>query len=421
MNGETQLKMETEHPQPTRPADPLPQPAHPSPARPAKPRSNLTAWIVVGAVIVLIIGVVLWKKKSAPPAAESITTPVVAAVKVTRQDLFNEVTIPAEFRPYAEVELHAKVSGYVKSISVDFGDRVKAGQLLATLEVPELQDQLHSAMALQQKANADYTNSNLMYTRLQTVNRQHPDLVAQQDLDTAQAKQDSAAAEIAGAKADVDRYQTLANYTRIVAPFDGVITHRYADPGSLIQAGTTSDSQSMPLVRVSDNYHLRLDFPISVEHVKDIHLGDPVEVRVESLNDKPFAGKISRFMNRVNQDTRTMIVELEVPNPNLEIVPGMYASVELKVENEPLALAVPVQAVSTGATSTVYIINGDSEIESRPVKLGVETPNDYQVISGLKEGELVMIGNRTSVQPGQKVEAKLVNPPSASEIKSKEN
>ena len=181
--------------------------------------------------------------------------------RVTRQDLYNEVTFPAEFRPYVEVELHAKVSGYVREMKVDFGDRVKAGQLLATLEVPELHDELHNAIATQQKAEADYTNAHLIYMRLAAVNKDHPNLVAQQDLDTAEAKDRTTSAAIAATRADVEKYQTLVAYTRITAPFDGVVTKRYADPGALIQAGTTSDTQSMPLVRVSDNYLLRLDFP----------------------------------------------------------------------------------------------------------------------------------------------------------------
>ena len=150
-----------------------------------------------------------------------------------------------------------------------------------------------------------------MFTRLQGVNQQHPNLVAQQDLDTAQAKDESATAAIAAAKADVERYQTLVSYTRITAPFDGVVTHRYADPGALIQAGTASDTQSLPLVRVSDNYLLRLDIPVQVEYVQDVHVGDAVDVRVDSLSGRKFTGKITRFTDKVDEDTRTMITEIE--------------------------------------------------------------------------------------------------------------
>jgi RND family efflux transporter MFP subunit len=360
------------------------------------------ALLLMGLAAVLVIGFVLWKTSShAPEQPAEIVT--VAVAPVTRTNLFNQVTIPAEFRPYSEVELHAKISGYVDQMTVDFGDKVKAGQLLATLEVPELRDQMHTAIAQRQKAEADYTNAAQLLNRLKTVNEQHPDLVAQQDLDNAQAKESVANAAIAGAKAEVERYQTLTNYTRITAPFDGVVTKRYLDPGALIAA-----TQSVPLFRVSDNYHLRLDFPVSVDYVKDIHIGDEVIVRVDSLNGAAITGKVSRSTERVNMDTRTMTVEVEVDNPDLKIVPGMYASVELRLHRQENVLSVPIQAVSGGKEPTVYVVNQNSEIEPRRVTLGIETPEAFEVVSGLKEGELVMIGNRAMVAPGQKVEKKVI-------------
>ena len=335
--------------------------------------------------------------------------PSVAVARVDREDVSKEVTIPAEFRPYVEVEYHAKVSGYVDRMNVDFGDEVKKNQVLATLFVPELQAQLDNAIATEAKAEADYTNANLLYSRLSTVNKNQPNLVAQQDLDTAQAKSLSTLAAIAAARADVERYRTLTEYTNITSPFDGVITWRYADPGTLIQAGTASDTQSMPLMRISDNYLLRLDVPVSVEYVKDMHKGDSVEVRVESLGGKTFTASITRFTDKVALDTRTMITEVEVPNPKLELMPGMYATVVLKVENRSQALAVPIEAVAEGKTPTVYLVGPNGEVEERTVILGVETATKYEVLSGLNEGDLVIIGDRSQVQPGSKVEAKRID------------
>jgi RND family efflux transporter MFP subunit len=333
----------------------------------------------------------------------------VAVGRVIREDLCNEVTIPAEFRPYLKVELHAKVSGYVDQINVDIGDQVKAGQLLARLEVPELRDELARAKAAEQRAEADYRDAHLVYTRLLKVNKDLPNAVAQQELDAAEAKDSTTEAAIVGAKAEVQRDQTLLAYTHITAPFDGVITHRYADPGSLIQAGTASDTQSMPLVCLSDNYRLRLDFPVSVAYVKEIQLGDQVEVRVESLKGKPFMGTISRSTQKVDEDTRTMIMEIEVPNPKLELVPGMYATVVLKVERRPQALVIPTEAVSTDKKTSVYVVNREQKIEERTVTLGLETPGKYEVLAGLKDGELVVIGSRSQFKPGQKVEAKRID------------
>jgi RND family efflux transporter MFP subunit len=375
--------------------------------------SNFRSGLIGAVSVVLLIGLgALWMGRHARAQAQMnadlTVAPTVGVAKVTREDLYKEVTAPAEFRPYVEAELIAKVSGYVSQMNVDFGDKVKAGELLATLEVPELQDELDNARATEQKAEADYTNANLIYTRLVAVNKDHPNLVAQQDLDTAEANDLTAAAAIAAAKADVEKYETLVSYTQITAPFDGVVTRRYADPGALIQAGTSSDTQSLPLVRVSDNYRLRLDFPVDVDYVKDIQSGDPVEVRVESLGGKTFTGSITRFTRDVDDNTRKMTTEIEVPNPNLELVPGMYATVVLKVEKRLQALTVPIEAVVGDATPTVYVVNDNQEIEKRTVKLGLETPDKYEILSGLNEGDLVVIGNRSGFEAGQKVEPKLI-------------
>jgi RND family efflux transporter MFP subunit len=406
----------------TEPLEPQPPAGSPIPGQAGTPHRPLAGriaaplghldWRIVGVVLLAVASILVWRAitvHAKPQVAPAVHAPAVAVGRVTRKDLCNEVTFTAEFRPYVEVELHAKVSGFVREMKVDFGDRVKAGQLLATLEVPELQDELHSATATEQKAEADYTNVHRIYMRLAAVNKEHPNLVAQQDLDTADAKDRTTAAAIAATKADVGKYNTLVAYTFITAPFDGVITKRYADPGALIQAGTTSDTQSLPLVRVSDNYRLRLDFPVEVKYVKDTHVGDPVDVRVDSMGGKSFTGIITRTTDRVEEQTRTMITEIEVPNPDLKLVPGMYATVVLKVENHPHALAIPTEAVPAGQESSVFVVNDQRQIEERPVTLGLETATSREVLAGLKEGDLVLIGSRSQVKPGQTVEPKLID------------
>jgi RND family efflux transporter MFP subunit len=389
-------------------SDAAPQPQLIIPPTRARRRRRMT-WIAVMAVLgIVIFGFFLLRGRFGKASEATATDPTVAVEPVDREDLSIEVTIPAEFRAYVEAELNAKVSGFLQKINVDFGDKVKAGQLLAVLEVPELKDELDSAIAAEQRAEADYTNAHLVYTRLVGVNKEHPNLVAQQDIDTAQAKDSVSAAAVAAAKADVGKYQTLFGYTQITAPFDGVITRRSADPGALIQAGTSSSSQSQPLLRISDNYRLRLDFPVSVEYVKDIRLDDMVSVRVDSLGGKAFTGKITRFTGKVSDDTRTMITEIELDNPKLEVLPGMYATVVLKLEPRQHVLTVPTEALSMGKKNTVLVVDQDNKIQERVVTLGLETPTRYEITSGLKEGERVMIGSRSGVSVGQKVEAKTI-------------
>ncbi len=379
------------------------------PPTPAKRRRKVS-WIVALALAVaaIVILCVVLLRRGPEVAKETGTAPKTAAVAtVDRENLAKEVEIPAEFRPYVEVELHAKVSGYLQTMYVDFGDKVKSNQVLAILEVPELKAQWDAAIAAEERTEADYTNAHLIYNRLLGVNQEHPNLVAQQDIDTAQAKDSVAVAAVAAAKAVVERYQTLFSYTKITAPFDGVITWRYVDPGALIEAGTSS-GQAKPVLRISDNYHLRMDFWVSVDQVRYVKDGSRVEVRVDSLGGKKYSGVITRFSHEVNDDTRTMTTEIEIPNPNLELTPGMYAAVVFKVQQRPNALAVPIEAVSSGDKPTVYLVNSKNEIEERPVTLGLETATRYEILDGLKEGDRVVIGIRSEFHPGEKIDPKPV-------------
>ncbi|HLX70073.1 MAG TPA: efflux RND transporter periplasmic adaptor subunit [Verrucomicrobiae bacterium] len=367
--------------------------------------------LILTAGVIAVIAVILFRSRGQAKTTDDVAqanTPVVPVVKVERTDLSRTVVIPAEFRPHQSVKLHAKVSGYLNQMNVDFGDRVKAGQVLLTIEVPELHDELNNAIAIERHAEADYTNANLICTRMMGVNKEHPNLVAQQDIDTATAKNSAAEAALNAAKADVGKYETLVSYTNIIAPFDGVVTHRYVDPGALVEAGTAT-ANTQPLLEVSDNYHLRLDFPVSVDYVKNIRVGDTIRAKVESFDGKSIIGKITRASWMVNDETRTMTTEIEVDNPTLELVPGMYASVSIPVDVHANTLAVPIEAVPPGETSSVYVVNAENEIEERPVKLGIDTPTQYEVLSGLKEGELVLTGSRSQFRPGQKVEPKIIN------------
>ena len=376
-------------------------------------KKSLLKWSLAVPAVALVIVLLVrpWQTRALEnaSAAEAGREPVVAVSLVRRENLFKSLSIPAEFRPYAEVELHAKVSGYVQRMNVDIGDKVKTGELLALLEVPELNDELDHAVAAQQRAAADYRDTHLAYTRLVAVNKEHPNLVAQQDLDSAEAKDATAAGALAAAKAEQEKYRTLVGYTRITAPFGGVITKRYADPGALIQAGTASQTQSMPLVRLSDNSVLRLDFPISVDYVSVVKVNAPISVRVDSLGGREFSGKITRYANHVDDATRTMVVETEIPNPTLQLVPGMYATVRLKMDEHPDVLAIPIEAVPAGSR-TVWVVNADRSVTQREVALGLETPGRREVLSGLKEGDQVVIGNAVQLSPGEKVQPHVAAP-----------
>jgi len=345
--------------------------------------------------------------------------PTVAVTHPTHEDLSRSVSLTAEFRPYQEVEIHAKVAGYVQQINVDVGDHVKTGDVLAVLEIPELEEDLQKADAAVltagqevKSAEAAFEDSDQILTRLQAASKEAVGLIAQQDLDTAAAHNrandanlQAAKQRVAEAQANADRMRTLLSYSKITAPFDGVVTKRYADTGALIQAGTASNTQSMPLVTLAELKRLRLDFPVPESAVSGVHVGDPVEVSVVSMG-KTFSAKVSRFAQKVDSSTRTMLTELDVDNADFRFTPGMYATVQLTLSEKKDALAIPIQSVSAGESPTVLVLNKDHKVEERPVTVGLETASMAEILSGLSEDDLVVMGSRSSIQLGEVAMAK---------------
>ncbi len=351
-------------------------------------------------------------------AAESKVVPVVRAV---RENLRTDATLQAEFIPYQDIMVHAKVSGYVSMIKVDIGDRVKQGDLLATLEIPELQDSINKAKARLSateqeidEARANYTNLHLIYQRLADVAKAHPNLVAQQDLDTAKSKEVAALGALGAAQqhrdeaqAELGRLNTLAAYENVTAPFDGIITKRFADLGSLIQAGTSSDTQSLPLVQLAQYSLMRLRFPVPEAQTPLIEDGRKVEVTVPAL-DRTFTGTITRYAWLINRSTRTMTTEVDVANPQGVIKAGMYAYVNLPLRVANQALAVPLQALPIGDNPTVLVLAKDGRLEERKVKVGIRTADKAEIVRGLEEGDPVVVGNRAGLDAGEKVKPKFV-------------
>ena len=363
--------------------------------------------------------------------------PTVAVVKATRADLSSGLILTAEFTPYQEIDVMAKVSGYIRQINVDIGSRVQEGQLLATLEIPEMQDDLTRAAASIEEANAELATArdefqraesardiaHLSYSRILDVSKREPGLVPQQEVDEANSRDLVAGAQVSAAKsritaaeqhirvaqAEQARFKTVYQYAVITAPFAGVVTKRYANKGSLIQAGTASQTQAMPVVRLSENGLLRLALPVPESAVPLIHLGGHVDVRVSALN-RTFAGVVARFSDKIDESTRTMKTEVDVPNPRLELIPGMYAEVDLTTEQRKNVLSVPVEAVDgSGDSARVFTVGASGVIQILPVRLGIQTAQRVEIRSGdLREGDNVVVGSRSDLKSGVTVQSKLV-------------
>ena len=364
-------------------------------------------------------------------AAAVSDIPTVPTATVQPANLTNELVLTAEFTPYQDVDVMAKVAGYVKNICVDIGDHVREGDLLATLEVPELQDErakataglaaaeanIITAQSAVKRAEASANIAHLSFQRIQDVSTKQPGLVPKQEVDVAQAHDLEAAAQLASAQsalqsaeqtklqADSDRSRAdaMLQYATIRAPFAGVITKRYANTGSMIQAGISSQTQAMPVVRLAQNNLLRLTLPVPVSAVTDIHNGDSVNVNVTTLG-RTFPGKITRFTDSLQTSTRTMDTEVDVPNSDGALVPGMYAEVRLHLATHPNVLSVPVDAVDGLGTTVqhVYVVRG-SELHMVKVTTGLQTATRVEILAGVQNGDQVVVGRHSGLSDGEKV------------------
>lgn len=374
------------------------------------------------------------------PASQAVS---VGVAKVSRKALGRTLTLSSELVPFQEIEVYAKESGYVRSLNVDYGSRVKSGDVLAVLEIPELELQLQQDDAAIKNASDQVTHAqhelsrveaqhkvmHLQFERLSGVAKSKPGLVAQQEVDDSQGKDlaseaqieatqsslDSAQSQLVLAKAKRQHDQVLFDYSKITAPFSGVVTQRYANLGTLVQAGTSSSTQAMPLVRLSQDDLFRLVIPVPESYVHYIHVGDPVQVSVPSLN-RTFPGKVTRFSVDVKEDTRTMHTEVDVSNPNHVLIPGLYAEAKITLENKSQALAVPLEAIDrSGDKTNVYVVNPSGKLELRSVTLGIQTPTNAEVLSGVQDGEMVVVGDHSGLKTGQEVHPVPVQPVDYSE------
>lgn len=389
---------------------------------------NAAALAAVAIPLILGLSACSGSGKDAQAGGPAVT---VGVTRVVKKSLGRELTLSSELVPFQEIDVYAKESGYIKELKVDYGTRVKAGQVMAVLEIPELEAQLQEDQAEIKNATnqvaraqhelaryqAQYKAIHLEYTRLNDVFQSQPGIVAQQEVDDTQGRDlaassqvdagqaalEAAQSQLAASRAKLNRDQSLYDYSRITAPFSGVVTERYANLGTLMQAGTGSSTQAMPLVKLSEDDLFRLVIPVPEAYVRYIRIGDPVSVRVASLN-RTFPGKVARFSVDVRSDTRTMHTEVDVPNPERVLLPGLYAEADLQLDKKDNIPSVPVQALShRGGKTSVLVVDSDGTLVERPVEVGLQTSSDVEIVSGLNEGERVVVSDRSGLKPGEKV------------------
>jgi RND family efflux transporter MFP subunit len=325
---------------------------------------------------------------SRAPDAPADSRRTVVVVRPQRGDIVRTITLPGDLVGLYQSTLYAKVTGYLKSISVDKGDWVKAGQVLAVIEVPELQERLA-------RARADMDVQHLTYQRLEQVWKSDPRLVARQDVDIAQGK-------YLEAKAQMDELEAIASYTKIVAPFDGVITGRFADPGALIKAGgeqtasspvqgsMTASGGTSPVLSLALIDPMRTYVYVPQDAVASIRRGMPAKLTLQDMPGRSFDGSVTRFANSLDLGTRTMLTEIDLKNPGHQLYPGMYANVTLELERHADALRLPESAVGDSPDGKYVMVAQDGKLRKQDVTIGISTGKSAEIVHGLSGIETVV-------------------------------
>jgi RND family efflux transporter MFP subunit len=346
---------------------------------------NLRSIAMVVAVLVLQSGCKWFRGTEAPG------TPV-QTIHPKRGEIVRRITLPGNVMAYQEATLYAKVAGYLKTINVDKGDSVKEGEVLAEIEAPELLADLIKAKAEAEAAQLDSA-------RIVKAGRTAADLVMPQTVDGAVAK-----AEVA--VAGVERIDTLLRYAKITAPFSGIITKRWVDPGALIPAATSSSSpQSAAVVTLMDFSRVRIDVAIPDTEAPLVRKDLPVKVTVSELPDSTFDGAITRFAYALDESTKTMATEIEIPNPDLALRPGMWAAVEIDLQRKEDALLIPAEALVTEKNKNSVFLVRDGNAQKVPVQCGFDDGVNVEILKGCGPGDAVIVAGKQSVTDGQKVHA----------------
>ncbi len=346
--------------------------------------------------------------------AKETTLPSVSVIEPIRKAAVQSVTLPATVDAFEKAALYAKVSGYLQSISVDKGDRVRQGQELARIAVPEMENEYAEAEAAVQEAQAaaDRAQSNaelktLTHQRLQGVRQEQPDVISQQEVDVARAEAEVAQgdlklsqAKLEMARARRDKLETLRQYTTIRAPYAGIITDRFVDRGALIQAATNSTGSVAPIVSIAKIDTVRVYVNVPEPDVPQVKNKQAAQIRLDALPGRVFRGSITRSTVVLDPQTRTMKIEIDLRNPDDLIRPGMFGNATLEFSVQPEAVFLPTEVVHKDPESNNYVF---TVTERKLQKVVVQTSMDdgkLVRVTGLNGHESVVLYGAEALQVG---------------------
>jgi membrane fusion protein (multidrug efflux system) len=361
---------------------------------PMRSRTRRAAAAVAAAALIAGLGLLVWYRASLARQATQTARPLplVQVVTPRQLDMLRTLVLTADILPIQQADLMAKVAGYLDAIYVDRGDRVHAGQRLAVIRQPELEHQLH-------QAQANYDLAKITFERLQDLHKK--DLVAKQDLDDSRTKYEVA-------KRTLDLQRTYLDYAQILAPFDGYVTKRYVDPGAFIPQATGMVSAVNTLLTIMDLSQVKALVNVPERDIGSVHIGDELSLTLDAYPDHTFHGRVTKFAPALDAGSRTLQVEIDIPNADLALKPGMFARVTLVLERRAQALAVPSDALLVNELGAfVFAVgpmqDGAPTVRRVSVRTGIEDGGQVEILGGLGPSDRVVRTGKELVRDGSQV------------------
>lgn len=372
-------------------------------SRPKK-RSWLSAIIILVVVAGIVVAGIIPRiraKAALKTETRELAVPAVSVIHPQRGAPSQEIILPGNMQAFIDSPIYARTNGYLKKWYVDIGGRVKAGQLLADIETPEVDAQFHQAQADLKTAQANYDLSEITYNRYETL--KSTDSVAKQDVDNAVGDYQAKKAMVASAEANLNRLQELVSFEKVYSPFDGVLTARETDIGDLIDAGTNGGA-AKELFRVASINTLRVYINVPQIYSAESNPGIPAYLTLQEFPGRTFQGKIVRTANAIDLASRTLLVEVDVNNPTGELLPGAYAQVHLKIASGAPTYILPVTTlVFRTAGLQVATVKDGNKATLIPIAIGRDYGTSVEVVSGLTDSDVVIDSPPDSIVDGEEV------------------
>ncbi|MGC2694990.1 MAG: efflux RND transporter periplasmic adaptor subunit [Candidatus Angelobacter sp.] len=319
-----------------------------------------------------------------PPAETPLE---VNGVHPHRGEVSRFINLPGEVRPLYEVTLFAKVDGYLEKLTVDKGDSVKAGELIADIDVPELRANLVKYKAELELAQAEF--------------KQMSEATAA-DSEAAKNRLGVASGKLAVAKGNVQYTESMLKYARVTAPFSGVITKRYVDPGAYIPVpNAASTPEAAAIVNLTDFKTLRMQVAVPETEAMRVKIGQTIRWTADDFPGEHFDGTVTRAYWALDKATKTMLTETQMANPGMKLQPGMLVNARIGIETKSDALLLPAEALVKEKTNSFIFIFNDGKLKKAPVQVGFNDGMNVEIVSGVKPGDLAIVPGQLALRDGQ--------------------